>query len=216
MPACDRMAEFQMVKASTGGGVERMRWRNLAGIRILLGQRLRNLKKVNPYSMWRNVKSSVAAVKSCEWSAGRRCSCRAKIPRSFVSEPVRWWWITPSDIIRPGLKFFLRRTFRPFVEKKKCWNCAKWHRQLWLMGPLCGRLSDICVRGVIILRFHNVSASWYLWRKEFWGEKLFSLWKIFFGILAEIHCVTLKNHPEFQLCPKRCLSLHHLNRLLEP
>lgn len=72
MPTCDRMDKFQMVKASAGGGVERMRWRNLAGIKILLGQRLRNFtkKKKNPYSVYRNVKSSVAAVKSCEWSTG--------------------------------------------------------------------------------------------------------------------------------------------------
>lgn len=111
-------------------------------------------------------------------------------------------------------------------EKKKCWNCAKWHRQLWLMGPPCGRLSDICVRGVIILRFPNVSASWYLWKKKkkSLGEnRNCSLSeKSFLASFPKIRYVTLKKKKKitqtanFQLCPKRCLSWHHLNWLLEP
>lgn len=144
------------------------------------------------------MKSSVAAVKSCEWSTGRRCSCRAKIPRSFVFVPVRWWWITPPDIIWPGLKFFLRRSFRPFVEKK--------------MLKLCKMASPAVADGAAVWEAfrHLCQGSHYpailqcfrflvsLKKKKLGGKKLFSLWKIFFGILFEIHYVTLKKSPKLQ------------------
>lgn len=164
--------------------------------------------------------------KSGEWSTGRRCSRRVTIPRSFVSVPVRWWWITPSDIIRPGLKFFLRRTFRPFVGKKKMLKLCKMASAAVADGAAVWEAFRHLCQGShypAISQCFRFLVSLKKKKKIFgWEQKLFSLWKIFFGILSKIRYVTLKKKKKitqtanFQLCPKRCLSWHHLNWLLEP
>lgn len=83
---------------------------------------MRNLKK-------KKKKKSIQHVEECEKAASDRrggdVPAESRFRGGFVSVPVRRPRITPSDIIRPGLKFFLRRTLRPFVEKIKMLKLCK-------------------------------------------------------------------------------------------